>query len=168
LSKLWKLIPIGLRWRAIRAVSPRFVVGVSGIVLNERGEVLLAHHVYRTEYPWGPPGGMIHYREGLREALRRELFEETHLLVEVGPLLQVSVGERWPHLTFHFLCTVAALGIGGSPQPQVTGELFEAGFYPPDALPWAIEPAYQSALAAALDLHRHPESPIEVRLVGMD
>jgi ADP-ribose pyrophosphatase YjhB (NUDIX family) len=143
-------------------------VGVSGIVLNERGEVLLAHHVYRTDYPWGPPGGMIHYREGLREALRRELLEETHLLVEVGPLLQVSVGERWPHLTFHFFCTVERPGTGGAPQPQVTGELFEAGFYLPDALPCALQPAYQSALAAALDLYRHPEKPIEVRIAKME
>ena len=160
LSKLWKLIPTALRWRALWAVSPRFIVGVAGIVLNERGEVLLAHHVFRGDHAWGPPGGIINYGESLTKALAREIVEETHLEVNVGPLLQVGVGERWPHVTFHFLCTVE-----GFPQPGVNGELFEAGFYSPDALPGTLEPAQASALALALDLFQHPDTPAAVRIV---
>jgi ADP-ribose pyrophosphatase YjhB (NUDIX family) len=163
LSKLWKLIPGGLRWRGIWAVSPRFIVGVAGIVLNERGEVLLAHHVYRGQNAWAPPGGIIHYGEGLPEALQREILEETQLHVTVGPLLQVGVGEKWPHVTFHFLCTVP-----GTPQPVVNDELFEAGFYPPDALPSTMEPVQQSALDYALQLYRQPGAPAETRIVEAD
>jgi len=160
LSKLWKLIPTALRWRAMWAVSPRFIVGVAGIVLNEQGEVLLAHHVYRGKNAWGPPGGIVHYREGLCAALYREILEETCLHVEVGPLLQVGTGERWPHVTFQFLCTVE-----GAPQPQVSGELFEAGFYPPDALPCTLEPVQASALEYALKLYARPKQPAATRIV---
>lgn len=160
LSRLWKLIPSRLRWRAVWALSPRFIVGVAGIVLNEKGEVLLAHHVYRSKNAWAPPGGIIHYGEGLPEALHREILEETNLQVQVGPLLQVGVGEDWPHVTFHFYCTVE-----GSPHPQVNGELFEAGFYPPDALPSTLEPVQESALAYALAHHRQPQAPIGVRII---
>jgi ADP-ribose pyrophosphatase YjhB (NUDIX family) len=160
LSKLWKLIPAALRWRAISALSPRFVVGVAGIVLNEQGEVLLAHHVFRGEYAWGFPGGIVGHSEGLIQATHREILEETHLQVAVGPLLQVSMGEQWPNVTFHFFCTIA-----GSPQPQVNGELFEAGFYPPAALPGALKPVQESALAAALTLFQQPDSIAAVRIV---
>mgnify|MGYP001122504413 CR=1 FL=1 len=145
------------------AVSPRFIVGVAGIVLNREGEVLLAHHVYRSKHPWGLPGGIIGYGESLAEALAREILEETSLQVEVGPLLQLGVGNDWPHVTFHFLCTVQ-----GAPQPRVNGELFEAGFYPPDALPAPLEPSQASAMAAALEHFRQPDAVAGVRIVEME
>jgi 8-oxo-dGTP diphosphatase len=160
LSKLWKLIPEALRWRVMWTVSPRRIVGVSGIVLNGRGEVLLAHHVYRAENAWGFPGGIVNYGEELAAAVSREVLEETGLQVEVGPLLQVGLGERWPHVSFQFLCTVE-----GTPLPQVGGELFEAGFYPPDALPCTLRPEQEGALAYALELYRQPERVAVARIV---
>lgn len=163
LSVLWKLIPPVLRWRAIWALSTRFVVGVAGVVVNERGEVLLARHVFRGEDPWGFAGGIVRRGEGLVEAARREIREETQLHVEVGPLVLVSVGERVPNVTFHFLCTVP-----GAPRPEVNGELFEAGFYPPDALPGALKPVQESALACALQVYRQPESYAGVQFVEME
>jgi ADP-ribose pyrophosphatase YjhB (NUDIX family) len=138
-------------------------VGVAGIVLNERGEVLLARHVYRAKNPWGPPGGIIHHREDLTRALYREILEETQLEVEVGPLLQVGVGEQWPHVTFHFMCAIE-----GAPQPQVSDELFEARFFPPGALPGALEPVQEAALAYALDLWHNPDQPALTRVVEME
>lgn len=163
LSKLWKLIPTPLRWRAVWAVSPRYLVGVAGIVLNGRGEVLLAHHIYRGKNAWAFPGGIIKRGEGLAEATHREILEETALQVEVGPMLQVSLGDSWPHVTFHFFCTVP-----GTPQPHVNGELFEAGFYPPGALPAALEPVQESALALALQHHRQPDAIVAARLIETD
>jgi 8-oxo-dGTP diphosphatase len=135
LSKLWKAAPRGLRWRAVAALNDRFVVGVTGIVWNARGELLLAHHIYRDEIAWGPPGGVIRRGESLEEALHREIMEETGLSVRVGHLVQVTLDQRWPNLTCHFTCTVE-----GTPQPHANSELCEAGFYPLDALPGVISP----------------------------
>jgi 8-oxo-dGTP diphosphatase len=155
LSKLWKLIPHGLRWRTIWAVSPRFVV-----VFNDRDEVLLARHVFREERPWGPPGGIVHNGEGLPEALRREVREETGLEVAVGPLVQVGIGTAWPHLSFHFLCTIQ-----GSTEIRVSGELFEAGFYALDALPGKMEPEQLDMLAYALYVSKQPEPTWTARII---
>jgi ADP-ribose pyrophosphatase YjhB (NUDIX family) len=135
LSKLWKASPRGLRWRAVAAMNDSFVVGVTGIVWNARDELLLAHHIYRDEIAWGPPGGVIRRGESLEEALHREIMEETGLSIQVGHLVQVTLDQRWPNLTCHFICTVE-----GTPQPQANSELFEAGFYPLDALPDVVSP----------------------------
>jgi 8-oxo-dGTP diphosphatase len=152
LSKLWKIVPRGLRWRAMWAISPRFVVGVTGVVLNARGEVLLAHHVFRDRIAWGLPGGAIRYGERLEDAIRREILEETGLSVEVGGLLQVTLHPEWPNLTCHFLCTV-----DGTPEPQVNGELFEAGFYTLDNLPGPIASGQREIVEHGLRIHDQPE-----------
>ena len=170
LSALWKLIPDALRWRAVWALHPRFLVGVNGVVFNEQGEILLAHHVFRSENAWGLPGGVVNRGEGLLEALQREIREETSLQVEVGPLLQVGVDDLRPNVTFFFLCTLKAPetgspGPGAAARLQVNNELFEAGFYPPGSLPGTIKPSQANALATALGLRRQPEKLVSVQIV---
>jgi ADP-ribose pyrophosphatase YjhB (NUDIX family) len=161
LSWLWKLIPGYVRGRVILALNARFVVGVGGIILDAEGNLLLARHVYRTSKPWGLPGGMVGYGESLPEALCREIREETGLEAAVGPLVQVGIGERWPNLTFHFLGTVE-----GTPHPRVNGELFEAGFYPPNALPGPLDPVIEEVIAYALRMHAQPPGALPARTVG--
>jgi 8-oxo-dGTP diphosphatase len=164
LSKLWKLIPGALRWRVIWALSPRFLVGVGGVVFNEQGEVLLAHHVFRGENAWGLPGGIVNRGEGLIQALQREIREETNLGVEVGPLLVVGVGDVRPNVTFFFTCTLKSPASGAANELQVSGELFEAGFYPPDRLPGVLKSVQADALAAALAFCAQPKglAPVEI------
>jgi 8-oxo-dGTP diphosphatase len=145
LSRLWKIIPRGVGGGAMWVGSPQNVVGVTGIVLNARGEVLLAHHVFRDQIAWGLPGGAIRYGESLEDAVHREILEETGLSVEVGPLLRVTIHPEWPNLSCHFLCTIE-----GTPQTEVSGELFEAGFYALDDLPGPISPGQQEMIECAL------------------
>jgi 8-oxo-dGTP pyrophosphatase MutT (NUDIX family) len=144
LSKLWKITPRGLRWRVMWLISPRYVVGVTGVIFNARGEFLLAHHVFRDTIAWGLPGGAIRYGESLEDAVYREILEETRIPVEVGPMLQVTMHPEWPNLTCHFLCTV-----NGAPGIQVSGELFEAGFYTLDDLPGPIAPGQREIIEYA-------------------
>ena len=151
-SKLWKITPRGLRWRAMWLISPRYVVGVAGVVLNQRGEVLLAHHVFRDAIAWGLPGGALGYGERLEEGVHREILEETGISVEVGPLLQVTMHPEWPNLTCHFLCAV-----DGLPQARVNGELFEAGFYALDDLPGPIAPGQREIIEYGLYVRGQPD-----------
>jgi len=56
-----------------------FVPGVRAIILNEQGEVLLQR---RSDNDfWGLPGGGVELNETALEALRREVWEETRIVV---------------------------------------------------------------------------------------
>jgi ADP-ribose pyrophosphatase YjhB (NUDIX family) len=143
-------------------MSDRFVVGVTGVVLNARNELLLAHHVYRSGIVWGLPGGGVQHGESLEHAMRREVLEETGLSVEVSGLLQVSLDARRPLLNCYFLCTVE-----GTPQPLANGELFEAGFYSLNALPGAIDPDQRAVVQRALRV-RWRADPLPCISMGVD
>lgn len=59
-----------LYWRLMRPLT----VGVRAIVVNERGEVLLLRHTYKSGLYL--PGGKVERGESLKEAVVRELREE--------------------------------------------------------------------------------------------
>lgn len=73
---------------ASRAVRPTVAVG--GIAFDDQGRVLL---IQRGRPPsagrWTIPGGRVESGETLAEACARELAEETGLVVQVGPLVEV-------------------------------------------------------------------------------
>ena len=60
---------------------------VSGVVVHS-GRLLLVRR--SPEGPWAVPGGRVEVGETLKEAVTRELAEETGLAVECGPLLGTS------------------------------------------------------------------------------
>ena len=65
-------------------------MGVGAVVLNGEGHVLLvkrAHEPLKGE--WSLPGGGVEIGETLEASIVRELFEETGLTVDVGPVVEV-------------------------------------------------------------------------------
>lgn len=74
---------------AAREYPERPIVGVGGIILD-RGKILLARRGHEPLLgEWSLPGGAVHIGEGLREALRREILEETGLAVSVEGMVEV-------------------------------------------------------------------------------
>jgi ADP-ribose pyrophosphatase YjhB (NUDIX family) len=75
-----------------RSYPKRPIVGVGGLILDGQSIVL----VQRGKEPllgyWTIPGGAVEAGESLDLALRREVAEETGLIVEPGPL--VTIFER--------------------------------------------------------------------------
>lgn len=69
---------------------PRPALGVSAIVFDEQGRVLL---IKRGKPPaqdfWHVPGGKLEAGESLVEGVKREVKEETGLDVEIGPIMAV-------------------------------------------------------------------------------
>ncbi len=89
--------------RLYRFIQPHFTAGVTGILLNPKGEVLLVEHVFHIGESWGLPGGWMDRAETPIEAICREFKEETGLEVEVVRPVLVWRGTFWNHLDMAFL-----------------------------------------------------------------
>jgi len=77
-------------WIVYRA-QQKFLVAVLGVITNEKGQVLLLHHVYRDK-PWGIPGGWMEL-ECPESGLTREIYEETKLIVNITGLAKAIYGK---------------------------------------------------------------------------
>lgn len=64
--------------------TPKHSVSVAGIVVNDAGQVLVIRR--RDNGHWEPPGGVLELDESFEDGVRREILEETGLLVEVEQL----------------------------------------------------------------------------------
>jgi len=65
-------------------------IRAAGIILNEKQEILLVRHVDHIGEWWIPPGGGFADQDySTIDTVKREVFEETGLTVEVGPLIYV-------------------------------------------------------------------------------
>lgn len=80
----------GRRVGIARDFPERPIVGVGAVVLDGVGRVLLAR---RAQEPlkgeWSLPGGAVELGEGIEAAVAREVLEETGLVVQVGPVVEV-------------------------------------------------------------------------------
>ena len=63
---------------------PTHIVSAGAIVLNDLGEVLLVKDARKDA--WTFPGGIIEEGEGVLDGVKREVLEETGIIVEVGEL----------------------------------------------------------------------------------
>lgn len=69
-------------------MTPAPVLGVGAFVFDRCGRLLV---VQRGRAPsaglWSLPGGRVEFGERLRDACRREVYEETGVRVQIGPLV---------------------------------------------------------------------------------
>lgn len=130
LSKLWKVLrlPTGVQLFAMKILQDQFLVGLTGIIFNDKKEVLLFKHTYRS-HSWSLPGGYLKAGEHPREALEREIKEESGLVVSVDESLKTRTDRDTARLD---MCYIGVL-IGGEFKP--THEVSEYGFFTQDRLP---------------------------------
>jgi 8-oxo-dGTP diphosphatase len=136
--------------------------GVGAIVLDGRERVLL--HRRRVGDRWAPPSGAVEPGEGVVDALRRELREETALEVSVerlvgvysDPAFQLVVypdGRRVQFVTCVFVCRYASGELHGSAEGLAWG-WFESEDLPAELLDYA---------RAWLDDAQRPDATVVVR-----
>ena len=128
LLRLFVLLPIPWRRRVTWLGMSTYTVGVSGIVVDGEGRVLLLRHRFRESSGWQLPGGFVERGESLHVALKRELREEVGLEVDVRRVVDAGV-ERALHIDISFLATIK-----GGELAIDTGELLDARFFTPAEL----------------------------------
>ncbi len=112
----------------MRLLQNQFLVGVTGVILNDRNEVLLFKHTYR-QHSWSLPGGYLKAGEHPAEALEREIKEESALVVSADEMLKTRTDRDGSRLD---MCFVGVF-IGGEFTPS--HEVSEYGFFAQDAMP---------------------------------
>ena len=72
-----------------REYPDRPIVGVGAVIVEDGKVVLIRRRYAPLAGEWSLPGGMVELGETLETAIAREMLEETSLVVEVGPVIEV-------------------------------------------------------------------------------
>ena len=130
LAKIYKALklPKGIQLKIMRLMQDKFLVGVTGVVFNDRGEVLLFKHSYRT-HSWALPGGYLKAYEHPSEGLEREIFEESGLVVSMDRELKIRTDRETARIDIGYIGVL----IGGVFSPS--SEVAECGFFAQDKMP---------------------------------
>lgn len=130
LAKLWKFLhlPKGLQLFIMRFFQDQFLVGVTGIIFDDKNEILLFKHTYRS-HSWSLPGGYLKAGEHPREGLEREIKEESGFVVSMDEQLKTRTDRDSARLD---ICYIGSF-IGGDFTPS--HEVSEYGFFTQENLP---------------------------------
>jgi ADP-ribose pyrophosphatase YjhB (NUDIX family) len=121
-------MPKGIQLFFMRFFQNQFLVGVTGIIFNNKNEILLFKHTYR-QHSWSLPGGYMKSGEHPAEALEREIKEESGLVVSVDKSFKTRTDRTSSRLD---LCYTGIL-IGG--EFIKSEEVSEYGFFSQDKMP---------------------------------
>lgn len=111
----------------MRLFESQFLVGVTGIIFNDKEEILLFRHTYRS-HAWSLPGGYVQSGEHPKEALEREIREESNLVVSVDHQLKTRTDRESARLDMCY----TGICIGGEFIPSK--EVSECGFFSTDTM----------------------------------
>lgn len=129
LAKLWRIIRGPLQWYVLWFFHNKFIIGVSGVILNGEGQVLLLRHRYWPRDSWGLPSGYARKSEKLEDALLREVLEETGYIIKTESLLKITSGYKL-RLEVHYLAYLT-----GGKLKLNNDEVLEANFFSLNKLP---------------------------------
>lgn len=125
-------------------------VGVGALIFNECGEVFLAKRgpgASNEQGAWGDPGGEVQFREPLRDAICREVWEEFGMVIEVEKQLAAfdhlldGGEEHWVSVAY------LARHLAGEPHILEPDKCSACGWFTLDALPLPQTAIAQAHLA---------------------
>ena len=124
-------------WFLLRPIT----LGVRVLIVEEDQVLLVRGH---GNHRWHLPGGAVRRSEGLADAARREVYEETGCTVEIERLLGIYYNFR------EYKSDHAAIFVGHATSelaPRLNIEIAEARYFPLTALPPTLQPATARRLA---------------------
>jgi len=136
-------------------------VDVRGVVFRD-DRILLVKE--RADGLWTLPGGWADVNESPKEAVEREVMEESGYHTRAGKLLAVWDRAKHPHtppFPYHIykICILCKL-IGG--EATASHETEEVGFYPEDGLPdLSISRVTPGQIGRLFEHHRDPSLPTD-------
>ena len=106
LEHAWHLLNFTkkLQLRIMRFFNDEFLVGVTGIIFNDKNQVLLVKQTYR-KIEWSLPGGYLKAKEQPTEGLEREILEETRFTVSIDKLLKIRTDRQTGRLDMCYIGT---------------------------------------------------------------
>lgn len=130
LLKLWKALHLSKIWqlRFVRILEDQFLIGVTGVIITNDNEILLLKHTYR-KIAWSLPGGYIKAKEHPKEALEREIEEETGLIISADVRYKIRTDRDTARLDIIYIGAF----IGG--EFKASSEVSDARFFTVDTLP---------------------------------
>lgn len=145
---LWRRLR-PFQWRILWIMNATFMVGVSGVIRNEQGQVLLLKHRLWAARggDWGVPTGYAKRREKLEDTVVREVREETGLEVRTGSLIRLRSGFR-----FRIEVAYEAHVVGGTLKLDPF-EIVDAKWFDPDELPDGTRHAHRTLVAQVARSH---------------
>ncbi|WP_299542145.1 NUDIX domain-containing protein [uncultured Streptomyces sp.] len=139
--RVWRLVR-PLQWRVLWLAHAKFMVGVTGVVRNDAGQVLLLkHRMWTPARPWGLPTGFAVKGEEFPQTVVREVKEETGLDVEPGRLVRLISGYR-----LRVEVAYEARFVGGTLEIDPF-EILEARWFDPDELPAGLQDSHRELIA---------------------
>jgi len=121
----------------------KFIIGISGVVLNKQNQVLLLRHRYWKEGSWGLPSGYAKRGEKLEDTLSREVHEETGHIVKTRSFLKMTSG-------YKLRLEVSYIGdVVGGELKMDRREVLEAKFFSLDELPPSLLESHRDIIHLA-------------------
>ncbi|MFJ4651489.1 NUDIX hydrolase [Nocardia sp. NPDC088792] len=116
------------------ASTPKHSVSVAGVVVDDQNRVLVIRRDDNGH--WEPPGGVLELNESIEEGVRREVFEETGVAIEVERLTGVYKNITHGIVALVFRC----IAIHGDGHP--TNEAREVRWMSTDEVQDSMDPAF--------------------------
>ena len=110
---MWKQFPPRLAGFLRKLLTTPWTVGAVAVIIDEEvnpPEVLLVQHSYRTKGAWGLPSNEESRDDIIESSLRRELFEELGIEIEILRLTKIDAVPYVPEepgpyrLDFYYRC----------------------------------------------------------------
>jgi 8-oxo-dGTP diphosphatase len=140
-ATLWRIIRGPLQWRVLWLWHATFMVGVTGVVRDSQGRVLLLkHRMWPQGRQWGLPTGYANKGERFEDTVVREVREETGLTVRVHRLVHLKSGYK-----LRVEVAYEAEYTGGTIAAD-SFEILEAKWFTPDELPGGLQESHRTLI----------------------